>query len=144
MNHALGTSSFSVSSQALWQHGPSQLTLVIGLYSLIRGRAEPVWMGLAGFSLAFAVLCRPTDLLLALPLGAYVIIYHRPEASPQFHTKLHSCKHPCGSAGETRTAGEHVCRKDAANKTGRSAERNSQGSWTRSSAARSMRNAWPR
>ena len=40
--YALGTSSFSVSSQALWQHGPSQLALVPGLYSLIRGRKEPV------------------------------------------------------------------------------------------------------
>jgi hypothetical protein len=66
------------------------------------------------------------------------------EASPQFHKKLNSCKNPCGSEGETRTAGERVCRKDAANKTGSSDERNSKGSWTRSSAARSMRNAWPR
>src|SRR6266700_2150384 len=53
--YALGTSSFSVSSQALWQHGPSQLALTTGLYSLIRGRKEPFWIGLAGFSLAFAI-----------------------------------------------------------------------------------------
>jgi hypothetical protein len=78
--YALGTSSFSVSSQALWQHGPSQLALTIGLYSLIRGREGPPWVGLAGFSLAFAVICRPTDLLLILPLGAYVLLYHRPQA----------------------------------------------------------------
>ena len=77
--YALGTSSFSVSSQALWQHGPSQLALTIGLYSLIRGRKEPVWIGLAGFSLAFAIICRPTDLLLILPLSAYVMLYHRPQ-----------------------------------------------------------------
>jgi hypothetical protein len=50
--YALGTSSFSVSSQALWQHGPSQLALATGLYSLIRGREEPGWIGLAGFSLS--------------------------------------------------------------------------------------------
>ena len=67
-----------------------------------------------------------------------------PEASPQFHKKLNSCKNPCGAAGETRTAGESMCRKDAADKTGSSDERNSKGSWTRSSAVRSMRNAWPR
>jgi hypothetical protein len=73
--YALGTSSFSVSSQALWQHGPSQLALTTGLYSLVRGCEVPVWIGLAGFSLAFAVLCRPTDLLLLLPLGACVILY---------------------------------------------------------------------
>jgi hypothetical protein len=77
--YALGTSSFSVSSQALWQHGPSQLALTTGLYSLIRGREEPGWIGLAGFSLAFAVICRPTDLLLILPLGVYVMLCHRPQ-----------------------------------------------------------------
>jgi hypothetical protein len=77
--YALGTSSFSVSSQALWQHGPSQLALTIGLYSVIRGREDPPWISLAGFSLAFAVICRPTDLLLILPLGAYVLRYHRPQ-----------------------------------------------------------------
>jgi hypothetical protein len=77
--YALGTSSFSVSSQALWQHGPSQLALTIGLYSVMRGREDPPWIGLAGFSLAFAVICRPTDLLLILPLGAYVMLYRRPQ-----------------------------------------------------------------
>jgi hypothetical protein len=77
--YALGTSSFSVSSQALWQHGPSQLALATGLYSLMRGLVEPVWIGLAGFSLAFAVICRPTDLLLILPFAVYVILYHRPQ-----------------------------------------------------------------
>jgi hypothetical protein len=77
--YALGTSSFSVSSQALWQHGPSQLALTTGLYSLIRGREEPAWIGLAGFSLAFAVICRPSNLLLILPLGAYVMLYHHPQ-----------------------------------------------------------------
>jgi acyl-CoA synthetase (AMP-forming)/AMP-acid ligase II len=66
------------------------------------------------------------------------------EASPQFYKKLNSCKNSCGSEGKTRTVGESVCKKDAANKTGSSDERNSKGSWTRSSAARSMRNAWPR
>jgi hypothetical protein len=77
--YGLGTSSFSVSSQALWQHGPSQLALATGLYSLIRGRDEPGWVSLAGISLGFALICRPTDLLLVLPLGAYVLLYHRPQ-----------------------------------------------------------------
>jgi hypothetical protein len=77
--YASGTSSFSVSSQALWQYGPSQLALATGLYSFIRGREEPGWIGLTGFSLAFAVICCPTVLLLVLPLGAYVLYYHRPQ-----------------------------------------------------------------
>src|SRR5205823_5605015 len=38
--YAFGTSSFSVSSQALWQHGPSQLFLSLLLLCLVRGRDD--------------------------------------------------------------------------------------------------------
>jgi len=75
--YALGTSSLSVSSQALWQHGPSQLALTAALYCLVRGRSEPRWMAFAGFPLAFAVITRPTDVLLALAMGAYMLFHHR-------------------------------------------------------------------
>jgi hypothetical protein len=76
-------------------------------------------------------------------LAAFVVPY-QPETSPQFHKNLNSCKNPCGAEGETHIAGESVCRKDAASKPGSLDERNSKGSWTRSSAASSMHNAWPR
>lgn len=72
--YAVGTSSLSVSSQALWQHGPSQLALSAALYGVLRSRAEPRWAGATGFCLAFAVICRPTDLLLVAPLAAYLVI----------------------------------------------------------------------
>jgi hypothetical protein len=75
--YALGTSSLSVSSQALWQHGPSQLALTAGLYCLLRGQGEPRWVGWAGFPLAFAVVCRPSDAITVLLLGIYLGIYHR-------------------------------------------------------------------
>jgi hypothetical protein len=74
--YALGTSSLSVSSQALWQHGPSQLALVVALYALLRGRIDAHWVIVAGFPLAFAVIARPSDALLAAPLLAYVWRYH--------------------------------------------------------------------
>ena len=75
--YALGTSSLSESSQALWQHGASQLALTAALYCLVRGRTEGGWVAFAGFPLAFAVISRPTDVLLALPLGIYVLVHHR-------------------------------------------------------------------
>ncbi|HEV8437219.1 MAG TPA: glycosyltransferase family 39 protein [Methylomirabilota bacterium] len=75
--YAFGTSSLSVSSQALWQHGPSQFTLAVAAYYLLRARERPKWVALAGFSLALAVICRPTDLLIAAPLAVYVFLYHR-------------------------------------------------------------------
>jgi hypothetical protein len=74
--YAFGTSSLSVSSQALWQHGPSQLGLAAALYCLVRGRESERWVGVSGLPLAFAVVSRPTDLLLAVPLGIYVMRYH--------------------------------------------------------------------
>jgi hypothetical protein len=75
--YALGTSSLSVSSQALWQHGPSQLALSAALYGAVRSKAKGTWLGFTGFWLAFAMICRPTDALVAAPLAAYVIS-HQP------------------------------------------------------------------
>jgi hypothetical protein len=76
MLYALGTSSLSTSSQALWQHSPSQLALAAALYCLVRGQTEPRWVAIAGFPLGFAVISRPTDFLVALPLGMYVLFHH--------------------------------------------------------------------
>jgi hypothetical protein len=75
--YAFGTSSLSESCQALWQHGPSQLALAVTLYCLMRARERARWAALAGFPLAFAIISRPTDVLLAVPLGLYVLVYHR-------------------------------------------------------------------
>jgi hypothetical protein len=77
--YAFGTSSLSVSSQALWQHGPAQLALTAALYCLIRARDDPRWAGYAGLPLAFEVITRPADALIATPLGLYVLISYRRE-----------------------------------------------------------------
>ncbi len=74
--YAFGTSSLSVSSQALWQHGPSQLGLAAALYFLVKGREAEGWVAVSGFPLAFAIISRPTDLLLAVPLGLYVLLHY--------------------------------------------------------------------
>ncbi|HSE40623.1 MAG TPA: hypothetical protein VLH08_07625, partial [Acidobacteriota bacterium] len=81
--YTLATSSFSVSSQALWQHGPSQLCLSAALYCIVRGATEPGWTSLAGFPSAFAVVCRPTDLLLVAPIALFVL-FHRTRQFPLF------------------------------------------------------------
>ncbi len=76
--YALGTSSLSLSSQALWQHGPSQLALSVAILCLVRAReAEAPWAGLAGLPLGFAVVCRQTNIALLLPLAVYVALVHR-------------------------------------------------------------------
>jgi Dolichyl-phosphate-mannose-protein mannosyltransferase len=71
--YALGSSSWSVSSMGLWQHGPTQLGLAAALYCLVRGHEEDRWLGAAGLPLAFAAISRPTGVLLALALSGYVV-----------------------------------------------------------------------
>ena len=44
--YAFGTSSLSVSSQALWQHGPSQLFLALTLYCLVKGSSDDRYFAL--------------------------------------------------------------------------------------------------
>ena len=79
--YAFGTSAFSISSQALWQHGPSQLLLAASLYCLVRGMDQPKWVPFSGVTLGGAVLCRPTILLVAVPLATYVFHAHRKQSS---------------------------------------------------------------
>jgi hypothetical protein len=77
--YALGTTSLSVSSQALWQHGPAQLALSAVIYCLVRARDDPRFAGYAGLPLAFEVITRPPDALIAVPLGLYVLVSFRRE-----------------------------------------------------------------
>jgi hypothetical protein len=77
--YAFGTTSLSVSSQALWQHGPAQLALAAAVYCLVRARDDPRWAGYAGLPLAFEVITRPADALIAAPLGLYVLVSYRRE-----------------------------------------------------------------
>jgi hypothetical protein len=77
--YAFGTTSLSVSSQALWEHGPAQLALTAAIYCFIRARDDPRWAGYAGLPLAFEVITRPADVLIAAPLGLYVIVSYRRE-----------------------------------------------------------------
>lgn len=75
--YAFGTSSLSVSSQALWQHGPSQFFLALLLYLLVKGMKEERYLPYAGFALASSIVMRPTNALIALPLGAFVLSRYR-------------------------------------------------------------------
>lgn len=76
--YALGTSSFSVTSQALWQHTAGQLGLAFSLYCIAMARKKSIWIIYAGFALSFAIISRPTNLLVAIGLGLFVVIsYYR-------------------------------------------------------------------
>src|SRR5262245_66352184 len=59
--YAFGTSSFSISSQGLWQHGPSQLLIVTSLYFLMRHAEHARAVALADLCVGSAVICGRTD-----------------------------------------------------------------------------------
>lgn len=67
--YAFATCVWSVASRAMWQHGPSLLLLSIGLWLLLANRGA---FALAGLFLGFAVVNRPANFALALPLAIYV------------------------------------------------------------------------
>jgi hypothetical protein len=100
--YGLGTCVWSISSQALWQHGPNEFFLAAGLLALVagsRGHAAPVvphgqaapafvlasrdlaaekWAAaLCGLSLACAATCRPTSGMLLAAVGGYSAISDR-------------------------------------------------------------------
>lgn len=70
--HAFGTSTWSISSQALWQHGPSQLAVTAALYWLTAWREQPSARALllCGLGCGAAIAVRPTNLLF---LGAVLV-----------------------------------------------------------------------
>lgn len=69
VTYGLATSAASIASQALWQHGPAQLWMVLAIYLLTVGRA-PALAGLAG---GMVVLCRTPDFPIVVAGAAYAL-----------------------------------------------------------------------
>jgi len=79
--YALCTSTLSTSSQALWQHGPSELFLALAAFVLLRRQqGGPLWA--AGASLGLATLARPTNAIAVVVLGLYVLLRRRRQLVP--------------------------------------------------------------
>ena len=77
--YAFATSTWSVSSQALWQHGTVELLLIIMIYLVIkneqeRSRNRVIFLGLLTGLFVFN---RPPDAVLLLPILGYVIWYEK-------------------------------------------------------------------
>ncbi len=66
---ALGTDTWMISSQALWQHGSGELLVALGLLLAV-SRASPVNTALLGFACVLIAANRPPDALIA---GAFVL-----------------------------------------------------------------------
>jgi hypothetical protein len=75
--YAFATSSWSVSSQGLWQSSMSQPLLALSLYYFVRGQADARNVVYASIPLALSVACRQPTLVFALAFFIYVAWYHR-------------------------------------------------------------------
>jgi hypothetical protein len=77
--YAFATSTWSVSSQALWQHGTVELLLILMIWLIIRNERERsrntiIFLGLLSGLFLFN---RPPDAVLLIPIIGYVIWYER-------------------------------------------------------------------
>jgi hypothetical protein len=74
--YGLGTCAWSTSSQALWQHGPTEFFLALGTFFLMRQDRprSAYWVG-CSYALAFA--CRPTAALAGIAAAIYYLVRDR-------------------------------------------------------------------
>jgi hypothetical protein len=77
--YAFATSTWSVSSQAPWQHGTVELLLILMIWLVIKNEREPsrkkiIFLGLLSGLFMFN---RPPDAVLLLPIIGYAIWYER-------------------------------------------------------------------
>ncbi|MCP4249067.1 MAG: hypothetical protein GY778_18640 [bacterium] len=77
LSYALGTCVWSISSQTLWQHGPSTFFLAMGTYFLTGVNVRLRNAAYCGLSLGMAVLCRPTGAVAVLAVAGYLLIVNR-------------------------------------------------------------------
>ncbi|NIN66656.1 MAG: hypothetical protein GTO63_18610 [Anaerolineae bacterium] len=71
--YAFASSTWTISSQILWQHATSQLLLAAGIYCLIRSQGEAKTYALSGLFIGLAVAARPPTAIVAVVLTVYVL-----------------------------------------------------------------------
>jgi hypothetical protein len=74
---AFATPAWSTASRSMWEHGPSMLCLSVALLYALRAQAgQRGWTGM-GVALGLAYTIRPTDALVVMALGLWVLIWYR-------------------------------------------------------------------
>lgn len=75
ISFALGTSAWAISSQAFWQHGPSQFFLALSLYLVLRLHTSDKWIGLLGLVNGLALAARPSNIVWFGLVAGYILIF---------------------------------------------------------------------
>lgn len=114
---AFGTSTFSVSAQALWQHGTAELLLAAALLAATgAGRRRELFA--CGIACGLLAVCRPPDALFSVAILAALLLRHRAgalvalaaaaaAASPFLFQNLRDFGHLAGGYGAIGLAGRH-------------------------------------
>lgn len=68
---------WSISSQQMWQHTGSEFFLAMSIYFLIKGLKQRKFVAYSGFSLASAVVTRPTNGIVFIILSIYILHKYR-------------------------------------------------------------------
>ena len=78
--YAFATENWAIASNSLWQHGFSELMIVLCFISILKlenNTQQKAFAFLLGLFVSLAVSERPTDLVFAIPLLVYVLLYKR-------------------------------------------------------------------
>ena len=75
--YGLGTCVWSTSSQALWQHGPSEFWLALALFFIVRDQIALVSAAAGGAALAMAVASRPTNAVVLAVMAVWLAFRDR-------------------------------------------------------------------
>ena len=77
LTYGLGTCVWSISSQAMMQHAPTEFFVAMGTYLLVRIQDRQTFAFWCGLAYGAAVISRPTCALLVFVVGLYLIIVDR-------------------------------------------------------------------
>jgi hypothetical protein len=77
LSFALATSTWTINSQALWEHTSGSLYLAASLYFIVSASKDRRYLVLCGAASALAVASRMNNLIMVLSILAYVILKHR-------------------------------------------------------------------
>lgn len=75
--YALGTSTFSLSSQGLWQTGAAQMFISATLYFFVKGQKNKHLLPFCGLFLGFATITRFSIAMIALTFTIYLLFFER-------------------------------------------------------------------
>jgi len=74
---AFGTETWSISSQALWQHGAAELFAIVALLA-VTGEPSRLALAVAGAASGLLIAARPPDVILAAGFAVYAALWARP------------------------------------------------------------------